>query len=64
MCSIILHSLSIRACLVSTMTAKVELPKLTDGFLGKQKDFDDFGLSTLSHSDPIIVMDDEHTQVT
>lgn len=40
------------------------LPKLTDGYLGKQSKFDEYGLTTLSHSDPVIYMADDQSEVT
>jgi hypothetical protein len=40
------------------------LPKLTDGYLGKQIKFDDYGLTTISHPDPVIYLSEDNPQVS
>lgn len=45
------------------MAEPVPLPKLTDGYLGKQSKFDEYGLTTLSHSDPVIYMAEDQQEV-
>lgn len=38
------------------MAAQVELPYLTDGYLGPQAKFEPYGLKTLSHPEPVIYL--------
>lgn len=40
------------------------LPKLTEGYLGKQAKFDEYGLSAVSHSDPVIYMSEDQHEVS
>lgn len=39
------------------------LPKLTEGYLGKQAKFDEYGLINVTHADPVIYMADDQPQV-
>ena len=39
------------------------LPKLTAGYLGKQGKFDEYGLSTVTHEEPVIWLDEDNPQV-
>jgi len=41
----------------------VQLPKITEGFLGPQAKFVKYGISTVSHSEPVIYMQDDQSQV-
>ncbi|XP_012946270.1 uncharacterized protein LOC101849988 [Aplysia californica] len=41
----------------------VQLPKITEGFLGPQAKFDVYGLSTVSHSDPVVYMQEDQPEV-
>ncbi|KAL8580846.1 hypothetical protein ACOMHN_017350 [Nucella lapillus] len=45
------------------MAGCVPLPKLTEGYLGKQSKFDEYQLTTLSHSDPVIYMAEDQSEV-
>lgn len=42
---------------------RVELPHLTDGYLGPQAKFQQYGLTTISHSEPVIWMADDQPEV-
>lgn len=41
----------------------VQLPKLTEGYLGPQAKFEAYGLSLVSHSDPVIYMQEDQREV-
>ncbi len=41
----------------------IELPYLTEGYLGKQMKFDSYGLLTLTHEDPFIKMDTDRVEI-
>lgn len=45
------------------MQEDIELPYLTDGYLGKQMKFDSYGLITVSHPDPFIKMDSDRVEI-
>lgn len=45
------------------MAERVPLPKLTDGYLGKQSKFDEYKLTNLSHSEPVIYMAEDQSEV-
>ncbi|KAK7109511.1 kyphoscoliosis peptidase-like [Littorina saxatilis] len=45
------------------MAEQVPLPRLTEGYLGKQSKFDEYGLSNVSHPDPVVYMADDQTEV-
>lgn len=46
------------------MAEQVPLPRLTEGYLGKQSKFDEYGLSNVSHPDPVVYMADDQTEVS
>lgn len=39
------------------MAGTVDLPRLTEGYLGPQAKFEPYGLKTVSHQDPVIYLD-------
>lgn len=39
------------------------LPKLTEGYLGKQDRFDEYGLTTITHPDPVIFLTEDQPEV-
>lgn len=41
----------------------VQIPKMTEGFLGPQAKFEPYGLSLVSHSEPVILMQDDQSEV-
>lgn len=41
----------------------VQLPKLTEGYLGPQAKFEEYGMTTLSHPEPVIYMTDDQEEV-
>ncbi|CAL1532405.1 unnamed protein product [Lymnaea stagnalis] len=41
----------------------VQIPKLTDGYLGPQAKFEAYGLTLVSHGDPVIFMQDDQKEV-
>ncbi|KAK7508599.1 hypothetical protein BaRGS_00000165 [Batillaria attramentaria] len=45
------------------MAEAVPLPKLTEGYLGKQAKFDEYGLINVSHPDPVIYMAEDQSEV-
>ena len=42
---------------------QIELPYLTEGYLGKQAKFDAYGLTTVSHPDPVVMMDTDRVEI-
>ncbi|XP_021361181.1 uncharacterized protein LOC110455394 [Mizuhopecten yessoensis] len=45
------------------MAGAVELPRLTEGYLGPQAKFFPYGLTTLSHSEPVIHSDSNRVEI-
>ncbi|CAG5121010.1 unnamed protein product [Candidula unifasciata] len=41
----------------------VQIPKLTEGYLGAQAKFEAYGLTLVSHSDPVIYMQEDQREV-
>uniref|UniRef100_A0A0B7B7M2 KY-like immunoglobulin-like domain-containing protein n=1 Tax=Arion vulgaris TaxID=1028688 RepID=A0A0B7B7M2_9EUPU len=41
----------------------VQIPKMTDGYLGPQAKFEAYGLSLVSHGEPVISMQDDQREV-
>ncbi|XP_055889727.1 uncharacterized protein LOC106068554 isoform X1 [Biomphalaria glabrata] len=60
MCSRILH---VMLAALEMASGAVQIPKMTEGYLGPQAKFDAYGLSLVSHSDPIIYMQDSQEEV-
>ncbi|KAK3094356.1 hypothetical protein FSP39_000748 [Pinctada imbricata] len=45
------------------MAEQVQLPRLTDGYLGPQAKFYPYGLTTMSHSEPVIHSDTNQVEI-
>lgn len=45
------------------MSGPLQPPKISDGYLGKQAKFDEFGLSTITHPEPAIELDTNEIEI-
>lgn len=45
------------------MSGPIQPPKISDGYLGKQAKFDEFGISTISHPEPAMELDTNEIEI-